>query len=545
MNLTEEQSHAVDLACTGESVLIRALAGTGKTTTLAAIAEAMPDRRGLYLAFNKSIATEAQGRFPPTTDCRTAHSLAFREVGYAWGQRLGRTTGRMVSDAVGFRPKALPGAFTPSGIGYLLLGWVRNFCNSSDPELSLEHAPVGHLAGLDAEKRAEMIATLLPAAQALWGLQSDPSGSFPASHDVYLKIWALSRPRVAVDYVLFDEAQDANGVLLSVLAGCEAQVVWTGDRHQSIYQWRGAVNAMDKVDAVHRCGLTHSWRFGPEIADVANAVLGFHLGSDVGLVGRGAPGAVGRVSQPRAVLCRTNAKVVGGVIGAIERGVRATVVGGIDEPLRLINGILALRMGQRPDVVDLMAFSDYNELVAYVESDEGGDMATIVNLCEQYGAGELVRRLSPLKTISEDDAEQVFSTVHKAKGREWASVGLADDLRAGLEEEVNLLYVAVTRAVQHLDPTASLPVLDAMAAKAISLSPEATQDRSPQMTERRARDLRILAAKRHKASGGSLVLVHGQSQEDPAPGPFLDSRSEEAADGGLATADAMADGRAF
>jgi ABC-type proline/glycine betaine transport system ATPase subunit len=37
-----------------------AYAGTGKTTTLQMISDAMPERRGMYLAFNKAIASEAQ-----------------------------------------------------------------------------------------------------------------------------------------------------------------------------------------------------------------------------------------------------------------------------------------------------------------------------------------------------------------------------------------------------------------------------------------------------------------------------------------------------
>jgi ABC-type branched-subunit amino acid transport system ATPase component len=57
-----------------------AYAGTGKTTTLQMISDAMPQRRGMYLAFNKAIASEAQQKFHRNVDCRTFHSLAFRSV---------------------------------------------------------------------------------------------------------------------------------------------------------------------------------------------------------------------------------------------------------------------------------------------------------------------------------------------------------------------------------------------------------------------------------------------------------------------------------
>jgi hypothetical protein len=59
----EEQQHALRLFQTGESIRIDAYAGTGKTTTLRLLANSTP-RRGLYLAFNRSIASDAQSRFP-------------------------------------------------------------------------------------------------------------------------------------------------------------------------------------------------------------------------------------------------------------------------------------------------------------------------------------------------------------------------------------------------------------------------------------------------------------------------------------------------
>jgi F-box protein 18 (helicase) len=58
MNLTDEQ-HAICQAArdldVGSSLKIQAFAGTGKTTTLAAIAESLA-RKFLYLVFNRAAA---------------------------------------------------------------------------------------------------------------------------------------------------------------------------------------------------------------------------------------------------------------------------------------------------------------------------------------------------------------------------------------------------------------------------------------------------------------------------------------------------------
>ena len=76
---TKEQLAALDMAKTGQSFKIVAYAGAGKTTTLKLISENLRGR-GLYLAFNKAIAHDAQNKFPPNIRCQTFHSLAFRHV---------------------------------------------------------------------------------------------------------------------------------------------------------------------------------------------------------------------------------------------------------------------------------------------------------------------------------------------------------------------------------------------------------------------------------------------------------------------------------
>ena len=71
MNLTDEP-HAICQAARGldvaTSLKIQAFAGTGKTTTLAAIAESLAQRKFLYLVFNRAAADEAEQKMPPQCD---------------------------------------------------------------------------------------------------------------------------------------------------------------------------------------------------------------------------------------------------------------------------------------------------------------------------------------------------------------------------------------------------------------------------------------------------------------------------------------------
>jgi hypothetical protein len=76
---TAEQLDALNKFSTKEGLKIAAFAGAGKTSTLQVLAKSRKGK-GLYLAFNRSIAAEAKQKFPQTVDCRTTHSIAWQTV---------------------------------------------------------------------------------------------------------------------------------------------------------------------------------------------------------------------------------------------------------------------------------------------------------------------------------------------------------------------------------------------------------------------------------------------------------------------------------
>lgn len=84
---TSEQEAIVKAACeTTDNLLISALAGAAKTSTLVLIAEALPDTEILCLAFNKKIADEMKMRLPKNCTAMTLNSLGHR----VWGEAIGR-----------------------------------------------------------------------------------------------------------------------------------------------------------------------------------------------------------------------------------------------------------------------------------------------------------------------------------------------------------------------------------------------------------------------------------------------------------------------
>lgn len=456
---TEEQARAIELALTGESLKIEAAAGSGKTSTLIGIAE-QRGGRGLYLAFNRAIAEEAKRLFPAEVDCRTAHSLAYQAVGHRYAARLQTPlTPNHVADFL--RVARSRHGLSAGAWGALVLATLNRFLHS-------EHGAVhtSHAAGAP-----EQAAALTRDAAALWQALRDPKGRLPIGHDVYLKLWALEAPRLEVDFVLFDEAQDANGAMVQLMAAQSCQTIWVGDRHQQIYGWRGAVNAMQSIACAHTTQITQSFRFGPAIAELANAVLEHWLAAELRV--RGNPKLKSRVAacEPEAILCRTNAGAVATAVAAAEAGRKVSLAGGVGDMLGQLRAVRELKAGAGSSHPELARFGSWNELQAHAASAEGAELAPLLRLSQRHELDGLIAGLQRLAKVEEAAAEVIVTTAHKSKGREWRRVRLADDFRHPQSkfyssEEANLLYVAATRAKACLDVSGCEAAQRALAGRA-------------------------------------------------------------------------------
>lgn len=465
---TDEQAAVVAASTTGEHLVVEAGAGTGKTSTLKLLARANPRRRGVYMAYNRAIAADAARGFPSNVLCKTSHGLAFAAVGRQYSRRLGapripaRETARLlrINEPAKVADELAP--LSPQQLARLTMQTVERFCYSADTEVDRWHVP--RLAGLDQPAVwAALAAVVVPYARRAWDDIRSVDGALRFTHDCYLKLWALSNPVLPCDYVLLDEAQDSTAAVAGVVeAQTSAQRILVGDRSQAIYGWRGAVDAMATFQG-RRLSLSRSFRFGAAIADEANKWLAV-LDAPLRLVGH--PPIASRVESlaaPAAVLCRTNGEAVRQAAAAIAAGRSAALVGGGEDIRRLAEAAVDLLAGRGTAHPDLMAFGSWAEVQDYVMQDAGGgDLKVAVKLIDDYGPAGVLAILSAL--VDEPRAELMLSTAHKAKGREWATVRIADDFREPRatedhpdpqvpRDDAMLAYVAVTRAQQVLDRT--------------------------------------------------------------------------------------------
>lgn len=407
----------------GHRLVFTALAGPGKTSTLLRFAQASSNCTMLYLACNRAVRDEAEGKFPFIVECR---------------------------------PLARTSITTFNGL----------FCNG-DSELGLQHF-------LDKDSRCGLSPDkILVLAQLLWCESARQGATSLVSHDVYLNLYQLSRPDLFKRWktLMFNEEQGVSAVTQSlVLAQC-CDVVLVDDGHQQIYQFSGEENVLDApelVDAV-QLYLNHSFRFDPTVTQVVNMLLS-RQEETIQLVGEERNAKVMTCTpddvkgQPVAILSQTVAGVIGAALDASLAGKTVYWVGGIAgykteelEDLYWFSADMTERM-QSPRLA--REYRNFEEFESVARATRDVEMNQGLRLLEQYFP--LPQKLQVMRehaVTDESQAQVIVSTAHRSKGLEWPVVILNEDfaditdpLMAESErtDETNLLYVAVTRARQML-----------------------------------------------------------------------------------------------
>lgn len=452
----EQENHVLTITGSRDNYAIQAPPGSGKTFLLLALARKMKGY-GLNVSFNKLLSVEAQKKFSQSVLCKTGHALAYGECGHKYRKRLKRLTGKLLTDVEDIGDWQMFNS--PANKGYLILHTIRRYCYSSAARITASHVPQLNILGEgDIEWLRE---DLTQQSQAIFDKMTDINCELPVTHDIYLKVWALTQPVIRKDYIFFDEYQDSNPVIADTIKRQSCQKIFVGDAFQQIYSWRGAVNAL-KDTSLDKLYITQSFRFGEAIAAMCNTIItsyypyqfpyqSFHGNPDVTSTISYEP-----VNSPDCIICRTNKGVIQSTIQMLANDYSVHILGGTQPLTYLINSIYQLKLKNYTNHPDLFLFKSFTELKEYAESDMGGDLKPVLKLLDTYGREKL---LNILESTTDDPAEAdvTITTAHKSKGLEWPIVRLANDFKIATEdatpssEETNILYVAASRALHNLD----------------------------------------------------------------------------------------------
>ncbi len=476
MILTPQQFAIIQ--STGD-IKINAVAGSGKTTTIIEYAKARPGSKILYLAFNKSVKNEASCKFAHLglTNVRveTAHSLAYSHIVYNSGYRIRKNGYKSHEIAEELNLSREVGRLDSYILASHIDKFAAFFCNSNKNKVN----ELNYLDIISDDKTRGYVKSrytfILEKTRRLLAMMYN--GEIEITHDFYLKQFQLSSPTLHYDFILFDEGQDASPAMLDVfLKQDKAVKVIVGDTHQQIYAWRFAVNSMEKVN-FHHYELSTSFRFNQNIANLAMEYLGWKslIGNPVSvrITGKG----TNKASYSKAVIGRTNQGLLLKAIEyAIESGRMKKIYfeGNInsytyaDEGASLYD-ILNLYLNKRERIRDklIAAMKNMIELEEYIENTGDMQLSMMVQIVKKYGKRipQILEELKSKHVADENkqEAEMIFSTVHRCKGMEYDCVELVSDFiteekilngkkenkelsgPAKINEEINLLYVAVTR----------------------------------------------------------------------------------------------------
>ncbi|EAK0960146.1 3'-5' exonuclease [Campylobacter upsaliensis] len=442
MKLSKEQELILEKAGAlkqGEILKINACAGSGKTTMLKHIALANPLNSFLYLAFNKAIAQKSKKLFPKNVEVKTIHSLAYVFAKKHLGS-FSLLSNLKIFDIAPF--------FSNQKSSYLnaVLKEYARFLKSDETETFYKEVALLYEAMLKKE--------------------------LPMTHDFYLKYYQLASGGKELhnyDYILFDEAQDSNAVMLSIFLNNVCKKILVGDTFQNIYGFNQTINALETIEADFHLNLSTNYRSTQEILDYADSFL--ETCSSKNRVKMHSALKEEVKIKTQAFITRTNAGLIE-LINTLRKEENLDEVALLKEPesiFKLLFDIFSFR-ANRFELISkenafLHNFDSMFELRSYASYD--AELSLALNLSEKPYDFKALKKLA-LKLYQNKNANIFLINAHLSKGLEWDRVILHNDfvklrdLKAKIEEEknqeekakrefemeqeLNLFYVAITRA---------------------------------------------------------------------------------------------------
>lgn len=463
-----------------QHLIVRARAGTGKTTTIVEGVDRAPESAILVCAYNKKIAEELTKRVTnPRVSVKTLHA-----VGYAAVRRFRE---RITCDFSSTRADVLTDRVCPTAPDAIKR--LVSKLHTKGREVAPHAERAGDLTALQIQFECEpseqwqesySSANIEELALAAMELAANvKSGeAIDGSDMIFLPVrngWLTKQ----FDLVVVDEAQDMTTAQLEIAQGvCRGRICVVGDDRQAIYGFRGADSgSLDRLKTelnAAELGLTTTYRCGRVIVELARTLV-----PDFAAGAENPEGEVQELagdqltltaSAGNFILSRLNAPLVGIAMQLLRAGKRTRIAGrDIGAGLKaLIRKLKATSVPNLLTKIGTWEAREVHRLEAILSASKNGKRATLEAKIEAVHdqAEMLVSLTDSAKNVVEVEAriDALFvddglgdatvvtcSSVHRSKGLEADRVFvLADTLRSNTREEENICYVAYTRAKRTL-----------------------------------------------------------------------------------------------
>lgn len=497
ITLSPQQEDALEFVRTGAgNAVLEAVAGSGKTSTLIEICDAIPSSSSVvFTAFNRKIAQEIKRRLGD--DHSNVHAATFHSIGlstwkrHEWRSEVDGDAVYKLMDELDTPPQFRSFVIKAVSIAkQSCFGICRPLEDYQSWRTMVDHYDMEEmLLGEDEISDGDLKSRLEDALH--WSIKI--LGDSIAQHDRFVDFDdMLFAPLYhgarfyKHDWVLVDEAQDTNParrMMADELLAENGRLIAVGDRHQAIYGFTGAsADALDKISDHFGCRqlpLTVSWRCATSIVEEAQNYVS-HIqpapGAPAGIVRTIDEDEFNKLTPESedVILCRNTRPLVSLCLRYLTKNVPACVEGRdvgralttLVRKWKRVRKISQLRIALEKhlsrEIKRLSKKGNAGGQIHSLQDKIDSLYAIMETLHDDDDVDVLTQKINSLFQDTEGRHKQVLtlSTIHKAKGREWNRVYIYGrnlympskyaKQEWELEQENNLMYVAVTRAKMEL-----------------------------------------------------------------------------------------------
>jgi len=462
---TEEQEAIYTAAATTDAnIMISALAGTGKTSTLEALQSRVKAKPILYLVFNRKNADEAEKKMLSTTTVRSFNGQGHR-IWASTGRELtlvspkdgNLKTKNILREIINSSPKAARDQIwsvwnqVVSGVGLAKsLGYIPQGVVKSDQSLITQ---TNFHKFLD-EAPDDLVSDLIDAVLRT-SIKLAFDGTIDYNDQVYMPaLFGGVFPKFPL--VLADEYQDLSPVDHALLHRIVAdrRLAGVGDPWQNIYGFRGAMaGGMDGAISKYKMEefpLSISFRCPSAIVSHVHwRVPHFKAHHEGGKVSTPPKLAAHEIPDNATIICRNNAPLFAIAFRLIGIGHSVSVAGSDIGP-RIVSIMRKLGNDEMTQGQVLSAINDWEAEKLANESKSAADLAACMRIFARQGQ-TLSIAIAYAEHLFKQSGTIKLMTGHKSKGLEFNHVIHLDPWLCGdSEQDQNLRYVISTRSLDQL-----------------------------------------------------------------------------------------------
>ncbi len=465
MELTQEQKDILKAFKENSKIKINAYAGTGKTTTLKAITEDNPEKKFLIITFNKAISDELKTKMPKNCQIYTIHSLAYKFLPNEYKNKLTNNTKIMVDEIIKLME-------VDSIKANLYVKVFEAFCNSDYLKINSESIKKiifgnrelkNYLYFTNNQKQTtqQYIEQITDAIEYIFF--AIKRQQLPITHSYYLKLFQQNLDKYndffkKFDAILVDEGQDLNGIQEYILKNAPVKKkVIVGDKHQSIYSWRGSINTLARLKEWKEYPLTTTFRIqNKEIIEYTNKFLKNWKRDNHEIKSKNTQ----KINQTLAYITRTNSKIVE-LIASAKEPVRFSR--NIDDIFKVVREaqkiIYYFNTGNEKHLTGMPIYikemlkrlrnktRSIEELSVELSALGEFEYSRAIHVALKYDIEALYQKALKLNS---PNSNIMFTTAHSSKGLEFREIYLTEDFLPLLDYIIEFIKVEIKEDLRKL-----------------------------------------------------------------------------------------------